>query len=185
MTRKEDVTKQAQDLGIQVYKSWTIAEIEAAIARKNDERVAKQREADREREARPNAITTSGMGIDPNLKDGDEDDSETEEQVYVAPRTDDSPSNDELPDPAPTEDADEDRNAVKNLPNPTHDEQVEEGKVVVRYIRDVGSYTIGRLRFTPNAPFKVVSEEFADKHFHEGHPDIRRATPEEVKEYYS
>lgn len=163
MTKKQDVTKEAEALGIDVKKSWTIAEIESEIAKKHDEQVAKQREADREREARPNAITTSSIGIDPH----DEDD-EVEEPEG----------------PVHTEDQDENKNNVKNLPNPTHDQLVEDDKVVVKYIREGGSYTIGRFRFSPNAPFRVVPKEFAEKHFFDGHPDVRVATPEEVKEYY-
>lgn len=185
-TRKQELTQRAEGLGIEVKKSWTIAEIEAAIAdNERQQDIAKQREADREREARPNAITTSGISNDPVLTDGDDEDDEVEEQVYVAPRTDDSPSNDELPEPAPTEDQDEDKNNVKNLPNATYDEQVEDDKVVVVYAREEGSYQIGRYKFSPKTPFRVVSREFAEKYFYEGHPDVRIASPEEVKEYYS
>lgn len=198
MARKQEVTEEAEALGIIVKSSWTIAEIEAAIAEQQggpeaeldfdpltDEQLAKQREAEREREARPNAVTTSSMGIDPNVADGDNDDHETEEQVYVGPKTDQSPPNDIIEEPQPTEDQDEDKNNVKNLPTATHDELVEDNKVVVRYVRDEGSYTIGRLKFSPRTPFRVVSKEFAEKHFFDGHPDVRVATPEEVKEYYN
>lgn len=182
MVTKAELHEEIKKLGGAVKQSLTKPELEAELA--TLQQIKEQRNY--EREGRPGIVTTSTFQPEePNLEDGDHDDDETEEQVYVGPRTDDSPSNDKLPDPAPTEDADEDRNAVKNLPNPTHDEQVEEDKVVVRYKRDVGSYTIGRLRFSPNSPFHVVGKDFADKYFFEGHPDVRRATPEEVKEYYN
>ncbi len=199
-TRKEQLREEASNLGIDVKQSWTIKELEAVIAEQQggaeaelefepltEEQIAKQREAEREREARPGAITTGGISGDPVLTDGDTDDDEVEEQVFVGERTDDSAHNDTVEEPtppAPTEDADVDRNNIKNLPEPTHDEQVEDDKVVVRYTREVGSYQIGRHKFTPNSPFSVVDREFAEKHFYDGHPDVRLATPDEVKEFY-
>lgn len=67
--------------------------------------------------------------------------------------------------------------AEPETPEPEADEEI------LRYTGTSGTYQIKNYKFDRNTPFAVVPKEFADS-IGEDNPDLRKATKEEVEEFY-